>query len=227
LPYWAALHFIEEISWMTYTMHQVTLEVRRQGIDNTPAQFKVFDVASDAFVCWAHEDWPPADLVPWEPPAETLYPPFWAEPRHGQPHTIALRLLPMVPTHAALRSQVRRKIEGWAPSTAGPMPEHTLNQVCLTIGMLGSEKSEQRLIELAVSAHQFTGQQALLNWCAEVFMEEIDLLSHARLQVEFEARQRGITDQETLQTLHTTALQEFMGTEAQWRQGYHKTELIG
>jgi hypothetical protein len=85
---------------------------------------------------------------------------------------------------------------------------------------VGSEKADQHVIEQATSVSRFTKQQALLSWCAEVFIEEIDLVSHAGIQVECQARQRGITDEETLRILHTTALQEFIGTEAQWHKGY-------
>ena len=212
--YWTALHFIDEISWMPHVIHQTRVEAGRQGAEDMPAQFEAFDAAVNAFVGTHPDEWPPADFVPWELPVDQS--PIWTASQ-GKPQQIALHLLPMVPTHAELRERVRRKIEGWAPAKVGPMPERLLHQVCLTVSMLGCEETDEHVIEWATSAHRFTNQQALLSWCAEVFMDEIDLLRHTSLQVEFEARQRGITDQKTLDTLHTTALQEFIGTEAQWR----------
>jgi hypothetical protein len=137
LHYWAALHFIDEISWMRHTTHQTILEARRRGLKDVSIPFDAFGAALDAFVGCHPDDWPPADFVPWQPPADTLHPPCWADPPRGEPHSLALHLLPMVPSHAELRARVRRKIQGWAPATTAPMPEATLNQVCLTISMLG------------------------------------------------------------------------------------------
>jgi hypothetical protein len=227
LHYWTALHFIDEISWMPHTIHQTTLEATRKGMKDMSAQFKAFDMAIDAFVGCHPDNWPPADFEPWEPPADTLHPPFWADPPNGKPQQIALHLLPMVPSHAELRERVRRKIENWAPANTAPMPEHTLNQVCLAISMLGCEKSEQDVIERATSVHRFTNQQAMLSWCAELFIEEIDLLSHAGVQGGYQARRRGITDKETLRARISTALQEFIGTEDQWHKGYNNDSTHG
>jgi hypothetical protein len=221
LLYWTALHFIDEISWMPHTIHQTRVEAMRQGAEDMPAQFEAFDVAIDAFVGSDPDEWPPADFVPWEPPVDQS--PIWTAPQ-GKAQQIALHLLPMVPTHAELRERVRRKIEGWAPAEAGRMPERLLDQVCLTISMLGCEKADEQVIERATSAHRFANQQAMLSWCAEVFIEEIDLVRHAGTQVEQQAHQRGVTDKQTLRALHDTTLQEFVGTEARWRKGDDKRE---